>query len=163
MLSTSRSIFPLVHAVRFPRFFEKCAENQFTFFIGGSICSARKPTDIRRQGLVYVRGASGDVWMFRGSEHVGSVALRGVSFRVVNSLSENVRYLTPRGSAGFAPHWDEIDAFLLQLEGKKYWKVYAPDSLDNELPREPSGESAPLLTVKKQYTSALQGTSLMMT
>lgn len=48
-------------------------------------------------------------------------------------------YLTPRGSAGFAPHWDEIDAFLLQLEGKKYWKVYAPDSLDNELPREPSG------------------------
>nr|CDJ93150.1 Cupin 4 domain containing protein [Haemonchus contortus] len=48
-------------------------------------------------------------------------------------------YLTPPGSAGFAPHWDEIDAFLLQLEGRKYWKVYAPDSRDNELPREPSG------------------------
>ncbi|WKY14004.1 hypothetical protein Q1695_004663 [Nippostrongylus brasiliensis] len=48
-------------------------------------------------------------------------------------------YLTPPGSAGFAPHWDEIDAFLLQLEGKKYWKVYAPDSRENELPRESSG------------------------
>ncbi|KIH58791.1 cupin family protein [Ancylostoma duodenale] len=48
-------------------------------------------------------------------------------------------YLTPAGSAGFAPHWDEIDAFLLQLEGKKYWKVYAPDSSDDELPLEPSG------------------------
>ncbi|EPB68707.1 cupin family protein [Ancylostoma ceylanicum] len=48
-------------------------------------------------------------------------------------------YLTPAGSAGFAPHWDEIDAFLLQLEGKKYWKVYAPDSTDDELPLEPSG------------------------
>ncbi|KAK6015611.1 cupin family protein, partial [Ostertagia ostertagi] len=48
-------------------------------------------------------------------------------------------YLTPPGSAGFAPHWDEIDAFLLQLEGRKYWKVYAPDSRDNELPRESSG------------------------
>ncbi|VDM80349.1 unnamed protein product, partial [Strongylus vulgaris] len=50
-------------------------------------------------------------------------------------------YLTPAGTAGFAPHWDEIDAFLLQLEGKKYWKVYAPDSSDDELPLEPSGRS----------------------
>ncbi|KAK5975937.1 Bifunctional lysine-specific demethylase and histidyl-hydroxylase NO66 [Trichostrongylus colubriformis] len=48
-------------------------------------------------------------------------------------------YLTPPGSAGFAPHWDEIDAFILQLEGRKYWKVYAPDSRENELPRESSG------------------------
>ncbi|KAK6758744.1 hypothetical protein RB195_016144 [Necator americanus] len=48
-------------------------------------------------------------------------------------------YLTPAGSAGFAPHWDEIDAFLLQLEGKKYWKVYAPDSSDDELPLDSSG------------------------
>uniref|UniRef100_A0A1I7XM49 Bifunctional lysine-specific demethylase and histidyl-hydroxylase n=1 Tax=Heterorhabditis bacteriophora TaxID=37862 RepID=A0A1I7XM49_HETBA len=48
-------------------------------------------------------------------------------------------YLTPAGSSGFAPHWDDIDAFLLQLEGKKYWKVYAPDSEENELPRDSSG------------------------
>ncbi|KAJ1368428.1 Bifunctional lysine-specific demethylase and histidyl-hydroxylase NO66 [Parelaphostrongylus tenuis] len=48
-------------------------------------------------------------------------------------------YLTPAGSAGFAPHWDEIDAFLLQLEGKKYWKVCAPDSINEKLPRESSG------------------------
>ncbi|KAJ1368740.1 Bifunctional lysine-specific demethylase and histidyl-hydroxylase NO66 [Parelaphostrongylus tenuis] len=48
-------------------------------------------------------------------------------------------YLTPPGSAGFAPHWDDIDAFLLQLEGKKYWKVYAPDSINEKLPRESSG------------------------
>uniref|UniRef100_A0A0K0DBN2 Bifunctional lysine-specific demethylase and histidyl-hydroxylase n=1 Tax=Angiostrongylus cantonensis TaxID=6313 RepID=A0A0K0DBN2_ANGCA len=48
-------------------------------------------------------------------------------------------YLTPAGSSGFAPHWDDIDAFLLQLEGRKYWKVYAPDSVSDELPRESSG------------------------
>ncbi|KJH50327.1 cupin family protein [Dictyocaulus viviparus] len=48
-------------------------------------------------------------------------------------------YLTPSCSAGFAPHWDDIDAFLLQLEGKKYWKVYAPNSTSEELPRNPSG------------------------
>ncbi|CAI4223980.1 unnamed protein product [Auanema sp. JU1783] len=51
-------------------------------------------------------------------------------------------YLTPAGSAGFAPHWDEIDAFLLQLEGRKYWKVWAPRSDEEELPR----DSSPNLT-----------------
>lgn len=36
-------------------------------------------------------------------------------------------YLTPPGaSQGFAPHYDDIEAFILQLEGCKHWKVYAP-------------------------------------
>ena len=47
--------------------------------------------------------------------------------------------MTPAGSSGFAPHWDDIDAFLLQVEGRKYWKVYAPESDSDELPRESSG------------------------
>ncbi|CAP31037.1 Protein CBR-JMJC-1 [Caenorhabditis briggsae] len=48
-------------------------------------------------------------------------------------------YLTPAGSSGFAPHWDEIDAFLLQVEGRKYWRVWAPESAEEELPLESSG------------------------
>ena len=48
-------------------------------------------------------------------------------------------YLTPTKSAGFAPHWDDIDAFMVQVEGKKYWKVYAPESADDTLPLESSG------------------------
>ncbi|VDN83547.1 unnamed protein product [Brugia pahangi] len=48
-------------------------------------------------------------------------------------------YITPANTAGFAPHWDDIDAFLLQLEGRKHWKIYAPDSDDEMLPRLPSG------------------------
>ncbi|VDN06892.1 unnamed protein product [Thelazia callipaeda] len=47
-------------------------------------------------------------------------------------------YLTPPNSAGFAPHWDDIDAFLLQLEGRKYWKIYKPVEEDEMLPRVPS-------------------------
>lgn len=45
-------------------------------------------------------------------------------------------YLTPPGTQGFAPHWDDIEAFVMQLEGKKSWKVYKPTE---ELPRESSG------------------------
>lgn len=35
-------------------------------------------------------------------------------------------YLTPPDSQGFAPHYDDIEAFVLQIEGKKQWKVYRP-------------------------------------
>jgi lysine-specific demethylase/histidyl-hydroxylase NO66 len=36
-------------------------------------------------------------------------------------------YLTPpNASQGFAPHYDDIEAFCLQLQGSKRWKVYQP-------------------------------------
>lgn len=44
-------------------------------------------------------------------------------------------YLTPKGSQGFAPHYDDIEAFVLQVEGKKRWRVYAPRSEEETLPR----------------------------
>lgn len=42
-----------------------------------------------------------------------------------NTMGANI-YLTPPGSQGFAPHWDDIEAFVLQLEGRKHWKLYGP-------------------------------------
>ena len=45
-------------------------------------------------------------------------------------------YLTPKGtSQGFAPHYDDIEALLLQLEGRKRWRVYAPLETATTLPR----------------------------
>ena len=35
-------------------------------------------------------------------------------------------YLTPAGSQGFAPHYDDVDVFVLQTEGSKRWRLYAP-------------------------------------
>ncbi|XP_076246634.1 bifunctional lysine-specific demethylase and histidyl-hydroxylase NO66 [Calliopsis andreniformis] len=44
-------------------------------------------------------------------------------------------YLTPPNSQGFAPHYDDIEAFILQVEGKKRWKLYKPRSENEYLPR----------------------------
>ncbi|KAK2856066.1 hypothetical protein Q5P01_004801 [Channa striata] len=43
-------------------------------------------------------------------------------------------YLTPPGTQGFAPHYDDIEAFVVQLEGKKHWRVYNPRTVDEVLP-----------------------------
>lgn len=43
-------------------------------------------------------------------------------------------YLTPPGTQGFAPHYDDIEAFVVQLEGKKHWRVYNPRTEDEVLP-----------------------------
>jgi lysine-specific demethylase/histidyl-hydroxylase NO66 len=43
--------------------------------------------------------------------------------------------LTPAGTQGFAPHYDDIEAFVLQLEGKKRWRVYKPLKKQDVLPR----------------------------
>lgn len=44
-------------------------------------------------------------------------------------------YLTPRGSQGFAPHYDDVEVFVLQTEGKKHWRVYEPLDEATTLPR----------------------------
>ncbi|XP_011643431.1 ribosomal oxygenase 1 [Pogonomyrmex barbatus] len=43
-------------------------------------------------------------------------------------------YLTPPGSQGFAPHYDDVEVFILQLEGQKLWKLYTLDA-KHSLPR----------------------------
>lgn len=48
-------------------------------------------------------------------------------------------YWTPAGSQGFAPHYDDIDALVLQLHGAKRWRLYAPRSPEEALPRFSSG------------------------
>ncbi|XP_033874863.2 ribosomal oxygenase 1 [Acipenser ruthenus] len=44
-------------------------------------------------------------------------------------------YLTPADTQGFAPHYDDIEAFVVQLEGKKHWRVYNPRTKEEVLPQ----------------------------
>ena len=49
-------------------------------------------------------------------------------------------YYTPKGTQGFAPHYDDIEAFIIQLEGQKRWRVYRPtERTGGALPRYSSG------------------------
>ena len=50
-------------------------------------------------------------------------------------VGANVYLTPPAASQGFAPHYDDIEAFCLQLEGYKHWKVYAPFNKAEILPR----------------------------
>ena len=51
-------------------------------------------------------------------------------------------YLTPPGTQGFAPHFDDVEVFMLQLEGRKRWRLYEPRSAQEKLPRFSSGNFA---------------------
>ena len=48
-------------------------------------------------------------------------------------------YYTPPGTQGFAPHYDDIEAFIIQLEGQKRWRHKPVDELGGTLPRTSSG------------------------
>ncbi|XP_071800699.1 ribosomal oxygenase 2-like isoform X2 [Asterias amurensis] len=50
-----------------------------------------------------------------------------------NSLVGANIYMTPGGSQGLAPHYDDVEVLILQLEGRKHWRLYAPPQ---ELPRD---------------------------
>ncbi|XP_038621431.1 ribosomal oxygenase 1 [Tachyglossus aculeatus] len=49
-------------------------------------------------------------------------------------------YLTPPGGQGFAPHFDDVEAFVVQLEGRKRWRLYRPRT---PLPRRPGPDLRP--------------------
>ena len=72
------------------------------------------------------------------------------AWRVVSALERDLgclvgsnAYLTPGGGAqGLAPHWDDVDVWVVQVEGRKRWRVYAPLE-ENRGATVPSGDLAP--------------------
>ncbi len=50
-------------------------------------------------------------------------------------------YITPPQSQGFDPHYDTHDVFVLQVAGRKHWRVHAPVLVD-PMPDQPWGQVA---------------------
>ncbi|RNF26376.1 lysine-specific demethylase NO66 [Trypanosoma conorhini] len=64
-------------------------------------------------------------------------------------------YWTPANSQGFAPHYDDVDVFLLQLEGEKEWRLYDPPATVDVLSRHSSEDYAPEQLPKPKQTLRL--------
>jgi lysine-specific demethylase/histidyl-hydroxylase NO66 len=60
-----------------------------------------------------------------------------------NMVGANAYLTPPCGAQGFAPHYDDIEAFVCQLEGRKRWRVYAPLKPSERLPRTSSRDYDP--------------------
>ncbi|MEV6811549.1 cupin domain-containing protein [Micromonospora sp. NPDC051296] len=63
-------------------------------------------------------------------------------------------YLTPPGSQGFATHYDTHDVFVLQVDGRKHWRIHPP-VLPDPLERQPWGGRADEVTATAQDPAAL--------
>ncbi|WP_433393505.1 cupin domain-containing protein [Micromonospora sp. KLBMP9576] len=50
-------------------------------------------------------------------------------------------YLTPAGNQGFATHYDTHDVFVLQVDGRKHWRIHPP-VLPDPLEKQPWGGRA---------------------
>ncbi|MCA9557479.1 MAG: cupin-like domain-containing protein, partial [Myxococcales bacterium] len=60
-------------------------------------------------------------------------------------------YLTPAGGRGFDPHYDTHDVFVLQIEGRKRWRVYGDPV---PAPAAPSGRRPDLTTTAPRHLEA---------
>jgi hypothetical protein len=47
---------------------------------------------------------------------------------VFGTLAGASAYLTPPNTQGLAPHWDDVEVFIIQTEGKKLWHLWKPTS-----------------------------------
>lgn len=65
-------------------------------------------------------------------------------------------YWTPASSQGFAPHYDDVDVFLLQLEGEKMWSLYDPPEDVDYLSRHSSEDYVPEQFPKPKYAVTLK-------
>eukprot|EP00984_Skeletonema_dohrnii_P000072 scaffold23_cov101-Skeletonema_dohrnii-CCMP3373.AAC.7 len=106
--------------------------------------------DDEEEELEYIVANPNDVWsnvdtsqctvrLLRPHEHNDNIhSLLSVLESEFGCMVGSNAYLTPLNSQGFAPHYDDVDVFILQLEGYKRWRVYAPLNKRETLPRESS-------------------------
>ncbi|MCB0920235.1 MAG: cupin-like domain-containing protein [Actinobacteria bacterium] len=70
--------------------------------------------------------------------------IRAVAADLTDELGHPVQvnaYITPAQSQGFDPHYDTHDVFVLQVAGRKHWRVHAPVVVD-PMPDQPWGQVA---------------------
>lgn len=84
------------------------------------------------------------VRFLRPHEHFdGNAAFIGMMEKYFRCYCGLNSYWTPADSQGFAPHYDDVDVFLLQMEGEKEWRLYEPLEQVDYLARHSSEDYIP--------------------
>ncbi|MGC4896766.1 cupin domain-containing protein [Micromonospora sp. DT31] len=78
---------------------------------------------------------------------------RDLGLALAQPLQVNA-YLTPAGSQGFATHYDTHDVFVLQVDGRKHWRIHPP-VLTDPLERQPWGGRADEVSATAEGRPAL--------
>mmetsp|Transcript_81796 Transcript_81796/g.227772 ORF Transcript_81796/g.227772 Transcript_81796/m.227772 type:complete len:564 (+) Transcript_81796:61-1752(+) len=79
-------------------------------------------------------------WLQPQQEHDALARLVSVLESEFGSLVGVNAYLTPPGVQGLAPHWDDVEVFVLQLGGQKAWHLHR-STTSSPLP--PEAQSLP--------------------
>ncbi len=72
---------------------------------------------------VYFKGNSINLNELQDSWEPIAILCRNLEIFFNHKVSVNM-YLTPQYSQGFSPHFDTQEAFILQIEGAKLWRIY---------------------------------------
>jgi len=109
------------------------------------------PDDVDSDEIEYITAESNDLWQNFDAGCTIRLLCPQKYNDEIHALLSNLEYefgcmvgsnayLTPGGAPnqGFAPHYDDIEAFILQLEGYKHWLVYPPMTKEETLPRQSS-------------------------
>ena len=99
----------------------------------------RRITDLVDADLVRERYAEGSTLVLQSLHRIHPPLVRfcrELAAELGHATQCNA-YLTPPGSQGFAPHHDTHDVFVLQVDGRKLWHVFAP-AIESPLTSQPS-------------------------
>ncbi|GET91013.1 hypothetical protein, conserved [Leishmania tarentolae] len=123
----------------------------------------KKRVSYKTEGLVNaaeVEACMKDGWsvrFLRPNEFIESnSAFIGCMEKEFNCYCGVNSYWTPANSQGFAPHYDDVDVFLLQLEGEKLWCLYDPPEDVDVLARHSSDDYAPEQLHTPKHTLTLK-------
>lgn len=81
--------------------------------------------DLDRVRTEYDQGATISLPGFQRSSRALGVLVAAMQDEFSHPVHANV-YITPGGAAGFAPHYDTHEVFVLQIAGRKRWRVEPP-------------------------------------
>ncbi|MEU1888782.1 cupin domain-containing protein [Micromonospora sp. WMMD987] len=124
-------------------------------FTGGGGAGAEIGDQVRDERILELY-ASGATLVLQGLHRLWPALIdfaRDLGTALTQPLQVNA-YLTPPGSQGFATHYDTHDVFVLQVDGRKHWRIHPP-VLTDPLERQPWGGRADEVSATADGPAAL--------